>query len=183
MLWLAYFVFIVIGAINTVNNLKTVKETNVTMRAAGAFGLVRHYYIESDSGSSRSSSNNQVADRIYSGLSLSRLLVPKNAINSSKIASFYALQHDGKNIHFASASGNVPATHMRLYIDVLAYLINRYLLLHVGFVLLWAFSSKIYSYIRQGENVKAEIAAIDSQPGFRSIQLVLLYTALIMIFI
>ncbi|MBD1391660.1 hypothetical protein [Mucilaginibacter glaciei] len=182
-LWVAYFIFLTVNAVKIINNLEVVSQTNISMRAAGAFGLIRHYYIESYSAPARSTVNKHVVDRIYSGISLSKILVPEGDINETKTVTFYALRKKDKTIHFASTAGKLPAAKARLFIDVLAYLINRYLLLHVGFFLCWSAISKIFGYFKRNTNNEQEIESIDNQPVFKFMQKALLFAALILVFI
>ncbi|GGH01266.1 hypothetical protein GCM10007352_02920 [Mucilaginibacter phyllosphaerae] len=182
-MWLVYFLFLIVSTISVSNNLKVFTETNITMRAAGAFGLIRHYYIEPYQNSPHKTKNDQVTDRVYSGLSLARLLVPKSDINSYKKVTFYALQRNDQRVHFAATSDSEPATTIRLYIDILAYLINKYLFIHVGFFLLWAFNSTIYSYLKKGKDVNGEIAEADNSKGLENVQKTLLYITLILLFV
>ena len=180
-LWFIYYIFLCISVISTVGKLNVVTTANATMRTAGAFGLVKHYYIEPLSASPAGST--EVIDRVYGGFSLARILLPKQAINESKTVTYYVLPSAGKITHFAATKGGEKASALRLYIDALSYTINKYFILHLGFILLWAFSSTIYAGINKTKDVKAEVASTDKQPLIKSIQLLLLCSALILVFV
>lgn len=180
-LWFIYYIFLCISVISTVGKFNVVKTVNVTMRTAGAFGLVKHYYIEPVSALQVGST--PVIERVYGGFSLARILLPKHAINESKTVTYYALPSAGKVIHFAATKGGEKASGVRLYIDTLSYIINKYFILHLGFILLWAFSSTIYASINKTKDVMAEVTSTDKQPLIRSIQLLLLCSAFILVFV
>lgn len=182
-LWSLYFLFIALTVQKTLKSLKIVNKSDVHMRASGAFGLIRHYYIEPCSKSSKQKMDNYKYDRIYSGLSVARFLVPKNQINRYKTVTFYTFPNEDKLIYFAATSGTVPATPTRLVLDVLAYYINKYLVLHILFFVVWSVIGKLYCYFKPSAQNNGEIETVYNEPKFRVVQLSLLYLALILIFV
>ncbi|EHQ25036.1 hypothetical protein [Mucilaginibacter paludis] len=181
-IWIAYYVFLGYSLVITVSQLKMVTVSNYTMRTGGAFGVIKHYYIEPYVTTAASEKNLPV-DRTYAGFSLAGIMLPKQAINRSRVITFYALDEREKVIHFAASEGTHGASQVRLYIDLLAYLIGKYVYLHVGLLLLWAFSGTLYARLNNGLDVAAEIASADRSTNLEKVQLGLFFFSLIILLI
>lgn len=165
-IWIAYYIGIFIGFYHLKNDLQVVTYRNAYAGKAGAFGLVKNYYIKVVDTSDhelkliKKSSN---ITRPYGGFTLAKLLFPMSSINNAKVVTIYALVLPNKVItHFAASAGTFKASKIRLYIDIFSFLIYKFLILHIGLLIAFFFLRDMYGYIFKSKNVLSQVNAISN---------------------
>ena len=164
--WTASWAYLVYALVKAPGGLVAATYTNARIGRAGAYGLVKHFYIKVDSLPNAAARTLPLAARMdalkrSSGIDrdyafgLSRLLLPVTEINRLGTITFYVnnkdLLPDNDNtplMYYAPTAGTMPAGKTRLIIDVFASLIYRFLYVHVGFLLLALFSKPIHAWLQ-----------------------------------
>lgn len=183
-IWLIYWIFLFGEIATTPKQLNVMTCKNVYVGVAGAFGLIKHYYIKSYPNAPQVTPNSSDTDRVYGGMTLAWMLFPRGEINKQQTVTFYALKNNDNTItHFAATPGTEPASGFRLWIDIFAYQVNRFFFLHVGLFILYAFLSDIYGRLFNPNIDKTEIEAVNNSDIFHILQPLAFFLAILFIFI
>lgn len=186
-IWIAYYIGIFISFYHLKNDLQVITYRNAYAGKAGAFGLLKNYYIKVTDTSNhelkliKKSSN---ITRPYGGFTLAKLLFPMASINNAKVVTVYALVSPNKIVtHFAACAGTVKASKIRLYIDIFSFLIYKFLILHMGLLIAFFFLRDIYRYIFKIKDGLSQVNAIDNDSLLTTIPFYVMVFTLLTLFI
>jgi hypothetical protein len=173
-IWLAYWMYVFFGVTNIAGKLKPVTLSNAQVGHTGPIGLSKNFYIKTGNGSFSSPhiiKNSSDTTRVYTGLTLAKLLFPMQAINKARVITFYALPATGdkKVIHFAATAGTEKASGLRLIIDVCSYVVHKLIVLHIILFVVFISLKDIYKKLNKADDKKQEIDSVYNQSGLSSI--------------
>ncbi|PAW92049.1 hypothetical protein CKK33_00485 [Mucilaginibacter sp. MD40] len=166
-IWLFYWLFIIYRVVDIIAEIKPVTIEGAQMGHAGPIGLVKEFYITKISlgNTPGITKNSSPISRVYTGLTLSKFMLPMGDINRVKTVTFYALPPNasGKIIHFAATAGREKASGLRLVIDVFNYVLHSLIVLHVAIFIVFALLRDIYKRTKKGVDVTDEVNWVYNQ--------------------